>query len=70
MLKKKKRSKVMFVTLSPTKIEVIGFNGLDSRIRNGEEHAGGNDHRCTEGNQSKSGADWYNLDNEVAVALA
>jgi hypothetical protein len=33
----KKKSKL--VTLSPTKIEVTGFNGLDSRICDGEEHA-------------------------------
>jgi hypothetical protein len=32
MSKKKKRRKVTFVTLSPTKIEVTSFNGLDSRI--------------------------------------
>jgi hypothetical protein len=34
---KKKKSK--FVTLSPTKIEVTGFNGLGNQIRDGEEHA-------------------------------
>jgi hypothetical protein len=39
MLKKKKRRKDMFVTLSPTKIEVTSFNGLGSRIRDGEGHA-------------------------------
>jgi hypothetical protein len=33
----KKKSK--FVTLSPTKIEVTGFNDLDSQIRDGEERA-------------------------------
>jgi hypothetical protein len=38
MLKKKGRD-VLFVTLSPTKIEVTGFNNLDSQIRDGEEHA-------------------------------
>jgi hypothetical protein len=38
MLEKKRRD-ILFVTLSPTKIEVTGFNGLDSRIRDGEEHA-------------------------------
>jgi hypothetical protein len=36
MSKKKKRRKVTFVTLSPTKIKVTGFNGLDSQIRDGE----------------------------------
>jgi hypothetical protein len=39
MSKKKKRRKEAFVTLSPTKIEVTGFNGLDSQICDGEEHA-------------------------------
>jgi hypothetical protein len=39
MSKKKKRRKEVIVTLSPTKIEVTGFNGLDSQIRDGEEHA-------------------------------
>jgi hypothetical protein len=39
MLKKKKRRKVTFITLSPTKIEVTGFNGLGSRICDGEGHA-------------------------------
>jgi hypothetical protein len=37
MLKKKKRRKEAFVTLSPTRIEVTGFNGSDSQIRDGEE---------------------------------
>jgi hypothetical protein len=39
MLKKKRRRKEAFVTLFPTKIEVTGFNGSDSRICNDEEHA-------------------------------
>jgi hypothetical protein len=39
MSKKKKRRKEMFVTLSPTKIEVTGLNGLGSRIRDDEGHA-------------------------------
>jgi hypothetical protein len=39
MSKKKKRRKETFVTLSPTKIEVTGFNGSDSQICDGEEHA-------------------------------
>jgi hypothetical protein len=39
MSKKKKKRKVMFVTLSPTKIEVTGFNGLDSQICDDEGHA-------------------------------
>jgi hypothetical protein len=33
---KKKRS---VCNIIPTKIEVNGFNGLDSQMRNGEEHA-------------------------------
>jgi hypothetical protein len=32
MLKKKKRRKVTFITLSPTRIEVTSFNGLGSQI--------------------------------------
>jgi hypothetical protein len=39
MLKKKKRKKETFITLSLTKIEVTGLNGSDSQIRDGEEHA-------------------------------
>jgi hypothetical protein len=31
-MSKKNRRYVLFVTLSPTKIEVTGFNGLGSRI--------------------------------------
>jgi CRISPR/Cas system endoribonuclease Cas6 (RAMP superfamily) len=37
MSKKKKRRKETFVTLSPTRIEVTGFNGSDSQIRDDEE---------------------------------
>jgi hypothetical protein len=39
MSKKKKRRKETFVTLSPTNIEVTGFNGLGSWIHDGEGHA-------------------------------
>jgi CRISPR/Cas system endoribonuclease Cas6 (RAMP superfamily) len=39
MSKKKKRRKETFITLSPTKIEVTSFNGSDSQIHDGEEHA-------------------------------
>jgi hypothetical protein len=38
-VEEEERRKVTFVTLSPTKIEVTGFNGLGSRIHNGEGHA-------------------------------
>jgi hypothetical protein len=38
-MSEKKGRDILFVTLSPTKIEVTGFNDLDSRIRDGEEHA-------------------------------
>jgi hypothetical protein len=38
-MSKKERKDVLFVTLSPTRIEVTGFNGLGSRIRDGEGHA-------------------------------
>jgi hypothetical protein len=37
MLKKKKRRKEMFVTLSPTRIEVTSFNGSGNMIRGNEE---------------------------------
>jgi hypothetical protein len=39
MSKKKKKRKEMFVTLSPTKIEVTSFNGSGSWIHDGEGHA-------------------------------
>jgi hypothetical protein len=39
MSEKEAKKKSKFVTLSPTKIEVTGFNGLDNRIRDGEERA-------------------------------
>jgi hypothetical protein len=38
-MSEKKRRDVLFITLSPTRIEVTGFNGLGSWIRDGEEHA-------------------------------
>jgi hypothetical protein len=37
MLKEKKRKKEVFITLSPTRIEVTGFNGSDSWICDDEE---------------------------------
>jgi hypothetical protein len=67
-MSKKKRRKVLFVTLSPTKIEVTGFNGLGSQIHDDEGHALDNCHRYIEGIQSNSGVGWYNLDNKGAVA--
>jgi CRISPR/Cas system endoribonuclease Cas6 (RAMP superfamily) len=39
MSEKEEKKKSKFVTLSPTKIEVTGFNGLDNRTRDDEEHA-------------------------------
>jgi hypothetical protein len=38
-MSEKKRRDVLFVTLSPTRIEVTSFNGLGSRIRDDEGHA-------------------------------
>jgi hypothetical protein len=38
-MSEKKRKDVLVVTLSPTRIEVTGFNGLGSQIRDGEGHA-------------------------------
>jgi hypothetical protein len=66
-MSKKKRRKELFVTLSPIQIEVISFNGSGSRIRDDEGHAWGNGCRYIEGSWSKSGIDWYSLDNEGAV---
>jgi hypothetical protein len=68
-MSKKKRRKVLFITLSPTRIEVTSFNGSSSWILNDEEHALGNGCRYIEGNQSSSGVGWYSLDNEGVVAL-
>jgi hypothetical protein len=45
-MSKKKRRKVLFVTLSPTRIELTGFNGLGNWILDGEEHSSNNGHRC------------------------
>jgi hypothetical protein len=67
-MSKKKRRKVLFVTLSPTRIKVTGFNSLGSWIHNDEGHALDNGRRYIEGNQSSSGIGWYSLDNEGAVA--
>jgi hypothetical protein len=39
MSEEEEKKKSKFVTLSPTKIEVTGFNGLGNRIRDGEERA-------------------------------
>jgi hypothetical protein len=68
-MSKKKRRNVLFVTLSPTKIEVTGFNGSGSRIHNDEGHSLSNGRRYIEGNQSNCGIGWYSLDNKGAVAL-
>jgi hypothetical protein len=67
-MSKKKRKKVLFVTLFPTRIEVTGFNALGSRIHDDEGHALDNGHRYIEGNKSNSGVGQYNLDNKEAVA--
>jgi hypothetical protein len=49
-MSKKKRRKVLFITLFSTRIEVISFNGLGSRIHDDEELSLGNGHRYIEGN--------------------
>jgi hypothetical protein len=67
-MSKKKRRKVLLITLSPTRIKVTGFNGSGSWIHNDEEHALDNGCRCVEGIQSNSGVGQYNLDNKGAVA--
>jgi hypothetical protein len=66
-MSKKKGRKEIFITLFPTKIEVTGFNGLGSWIHDDKGHAWGNGHRYIEGSRSKSGVDWYSLDNKGAV---
>jgi hypothetical protein len=38
-MSKKKRRDILFITLSPTRIEVTGFNGSSSRICNDVGHA-------------------------------
>jgi hypothetical protein len=48
-MSKKKKRKVLFVTLSPTRIEVTSFNGLGSQIHDDEGHALGNGHRYIKG---------------------
>jgi hypothetical protein len=64
---KKKRRKEEFVTLSPTRIEVTGFNNLDSWILNNEGHALDSGCRCIEDTQSNNDIGQYSLDNEEAV---
>jgi hypothetical protein len=54
-MSKKKRRKVLFVTLSPTRIEVTGFNGSGSRIHDDKGHTLGNGCRNIKGHQSSSG---------------
>jgi hypothetical protein len=66
-MSKKKRRKVLFITLSPTRIKVTSFNGLGSWIHDDEGHALGNGCKYIKGSQSNSGVDWYSLDNEGAV---
>jgi hypothetical protein len=39
MSEEEEKKKSKFVTLSPTKIEVTGFNGLGNWTRDGEERA-------------------------------
>jgi hypothetical protein len=64
---KKKRRKVLFITLSPTRIEVTSFNDLDSRIHNDAGQTLGSGRRCIEDTQSNSDVSWYSLDNEETI---
>jgi hypothetical protein len=64
----KKRRKVLFITLFPTRIEVTSFNDLGSQIHDDEGHALDNGHKYIEGIQSNSGAGRYNLDSGGVVA--
>jgi hypothetical protein len=59
---RKKRRKDKFVTLSFTRIEVTGFNKIDSQILGALEHAVGNDHKCTEDIQNNNDNSWCSLD--------
>ena len=48
-----------FVTLSPTKVEVTGFNDQDSQRLGASERVDNSDHKCTVGIRSNSGRRVY-----------
>jgi hypothetical protein len=64
---RKKRRKVKFVTLFPTRIEVTGFNDSGSQILNDEERSLNNGCRCIDDNQSGNVVGRYSLDSEGVV---
>jgi hypothetical protein len=63
----KKRRKKEFITLSPTRTEVTGFNDLGSQILDDKGHALDSGRRCIEDTRSNNGVGQYSLDNEGAV---
>jgi hypothetical protein len=48
-----------FVTLSPTKVEVTGFNDQDSQRLGASERVDNSDHKCIVGTRSNSGRRLY-----------
>jgi hypothetical protein len=67
MIIKKTRRKVESATLSLTRIEVTGFNDLDSQILDKEEHSLNNGRRCINDNRGSNVIGWYSLDSEGVV---
>jgi hypothetical protein len=66
-MSKKKRRKELFVTLSPTRIEVTSFNDLDNWIHNDVGQTLGNGRRCIENSRSIGDVGQYSLNSEEAV---
>jgi hypothetical protein len=50
LVKKEKKKKLWFVTLSPTRIEVTSFNRSGNQILNDKKHALNSGCRCIEDN--------------------
>ena len=48
-----------FVILSPTKVEVTGFNDQDSQRLGASERVDNSDHKCIVGTRSNSGRRLY-----------
>jgi hypothetical protein len=65
-VKEEKKEKYI-VTLSPTRIEVTGFNNLGSWILDNVECSLNNDCRCINDNRSSNVVDRYSLDSEGVV---
>jgi hypothetical protein len=67
VLVKKEKKKSMVRNIIPTRIEVTGFNDLDSWIHDDVGQTLGNGHRYIEDSRSIGDVDQYSLDNEEAV---